>query len=261
MEYQLIAQKSKYKSKEFDCMWLSSPTHSTSKGKPDIEYIDDTTVNNTINDIFDCSLKPLIFDADSGGRIEHLKYTIKNLDRLGVSAIVIEDKVGRKINSLSEKGNLQKQDSIRNFCNKIRIAKDSSVSSDLKIFARIESFILKKGIDDALTRANKYIDSGADGILIHSKEKNPLEIFNFCKYYNKFKNRVPLIAVPSTYEKTFEKDLINNGINIVIYANQLIRSAIPSMQQTAEKILKYERSFEINEKMMSITKILKLLDQ
>ena len=74
-------------------MWLSNLTHS-SKGKPDIEYIDDTTVNNTINDIFDCSLKPLIFDADSGGRIEHLKYTIKNLDRLGVSAIVIEDKVG-----------------------------------------------------------------------------------------------------------------------------------------------------------------------
>ena len=257
----LIAQKSKYKNKEFDCMWLSSLTHSTSKGKPDIEYIDDTTVNNTINDIFDCSLKPLIFDADSGGRIEHLKFTIKNLERLGVSAIVIEDKVGEKINSLSKNVEKQKQDSIKNFCKKIRIAKNSAVSSNIKIFARIESLIIKKGLDDALLRASEYITSGADGIMIHSNKKTPLEIFKFCKSYNNLKNRVPLIVAPSTYDKTYEKDFEKYGINIVIYANQLIRSAIPSMKKTAEKILKYGRSSEASKNIMSINEILKLMDQ
>ena len=257
----LIAQKSKYKNKEFDCMWLSSLTHSTSKGKPDIEYIDDTTVNNTINDIFDCSLKPLIFDADSGGRIEHLKFTIKNLERLGVSAIVIEDKVGEKINSLSKNVEKQKQDSIKNFCKKIRIAKNSAVSSNIKIFARIESLIIKKGLDDALLRASEYITSGADGIMIHSNKKTPLEIFKFCKSYNNLKNRVPLIVAPSTYDKTYEKDFEKYGINIVIYANQLIRSAIPSMKKTAEKILKYGRSSEASKDIMSINEILKLMDQ
>ena len=257
----LIAQKSKYKNKEFDCMWLSSLTHSTSKGKPDIEYIDDTTVNNTINDIFDCSLKPLIFDADSGGRIEHLKFTIKNLERLGVSAIVIEDKVGEKINSLSKNVEKQKQDSIKNFCKKIRIAKNSAVSSNIKIFARIESLITKKGLDDALLRANEYITSGADGIMIHSNKKTPLEIFKFCKSYNNLKNRVPLIVAPSTYDKTYEKDFEKYGINIVIYANQLIRSAIPSMKKTAEKILKYGRSSEASKDIISINEILKLMDQ
>ncbi|MBC11325.1 MAG: phosphoenolpyruvate mutase [Rickettsiales bacterium] len=257
----LIAQKSKYKNKEFDCMWLSSLTHSTSKGKPDIEYIDDTTVNNTINDIFDCSLKPLIFDADSGGRIEHLKFTIKNLERLGVSAIVIEDKVGEKINSLSKNVEKQKQDSIKNFCKKIRIAKNSAVSSNIKIFARIESLIIKKGLDDALLRASEYITSGADGIMIHSNKKTPLEIFKFCKSYNNLKNRVPLIVAPSTYDKTYEKDFEKYGINIVIYANQLIRSAIPSMKKTAEKILKYGRSSEASKDIISINEILKLMDQ
>ena len=257
----LVAQKSKYKNKEFDCMWLSSLTHSTSKGKPDIEYIDDTTVNNTINDIFDCSLKPLIFDADSGGRIEHLKFTIKNLERLGVSAIVIEDKVGEKINSLSKNVEKQKQDSIKNFCKKIRIAKNSAVSSNIKIFARIESLIIKKGLDDALLRASEYITSGADGIMIHSNKKTPLEIFKFCKSYNNLKNRVPLIVAPSTYDKTYEKDFEKYGINIVIYANQLIRSAIPSMKKTAEKILKYGRSSEASKDIISINEILKLMDQ
>ena len=235
--------------------------HSTSKRKPDIEYLDDTTVYNTINDIFDCSLKPLIFDADSGGRIEHLKYTIKSLERLGVSAIVIEDKVGKKINSLSEKVIKQKQDTIKNFCKKIRIIKKSSSSSEIKVFARIESLIVKKGLNDALLRAKEYIASGTDGIMIHSNQKTPSEIFKFCKQYNSFKNRVPLIVAPSTYDKTYEKEFEKNGVNIVIYANQLIRSAIPSMKKTAEKILKYERSSDVSNEIMSIKQILKLLDQ
>ena len=255
-----IAENSKYKNKSFDCMWLSSLTHSTSKGKPDIEYIDDTTVLNTINDIFDCTTKPLIFDGDSGGLIEHLKYTVSNLGRVGVSAIIFEDKVGNKKNSLGKTSHFQEQDSIENFCKKIDIAKKNSHSSGMKIFARIESFILNKGLEDSIIRAKEYIKAGVDGIMIHSKKKNPSEIFSFSNEYNKFSDRKPLIVVPSTYEQVNERKLREYEVNIVIYANQLLRSAIPAMKKTAEEILKNERSYESKKHMMSISEILELLN-
>ena len=255
-----IAENSKYKNKSFDCMWLSSLTHSTSKGKPDIEYIDDTTVLNTINDIFDCTSKPLIFDGDSGGLIEHLKYTVSNLGRVGVSAIIFEDKVGNKKNSLVKTSHFQEQDSIENFCKKIETAKRNSHSSGMKIFARIESFILNKGLEDSIIRAKEYIKAGVDGIMIHSKKKNPSEIFSFSNEYNKFSDRKPLIVVPSTYEQVSERELREHEVNIVIYANQLLRSAIPAMKKTAEEILKNERSYESKKNMMSISEILALLN-
>ncbi len=255
-----IAENSKYKNKSFDCMWLSSLTHSTSKGKPDIEYIDDTTVLNTINDIFDCTTKPLIFDGDSGGLIEHLKYTVSNLGRVGVSAIIFEDKVGNKKNSLVKTSHFQEQDSIENFCKKIETAKRNSHSSGMKIFARIESFILNKGLEDSIIRAKEYIKAGVDGIMIHSKKKNPSEIFSFSNEYNKFSDRKPLIVVPSTYEQVNERKLREHEVNIVIYANQLLRSAIPAMKKTAEEILKNERSYESKKNMMSISEILALLN-
>jgi len=255
-----IAENSKYKNKSFDCMWLSSLTHSTSKGKPDIEYIDDTTVLNTINDIFDCTTKPLIFDGDSGGLIEHLKYTVSNLGRVGVSAIIFEDKVGNKKNSLVKTSHFQEQDSIENFCKKIETAKKNSHSSGMKIFARIESFILNKGLEDSIIRAKEYIKAGVDGIMIHSKKKNPSEIFSFSNEYNKFSDRKPLIVVPSTYEQVNERKLREHEVNIVIYANQLLRSAIPAMKKTAEEILKNERSYESKKNMMSISEILELLN-
>ena len=255
-----IAENSKYKNKSFDCMWLSSLTHSTSKGKPDIEYIDDTTVLNTINDIFDCTTKPLIFDGDSGGLIEHLKYTVSNLGRVGVSGIIFEDKVGNKKNSLVKTSHFQEQDSIENFCKKIETAKKNSHSSGMKIFARIESFILNKGLEDSIIRAKEYIKAGVDGIMIHSKKKNPSEIFSFSNEYNKFSDRKPLIVVPSTYEQVNERKLREHEVNIVIYANQLLRSAIPAMKKTAEEILKNERSYESKKNMMSISEILALLN-
>ncbi len=255
----LVVEKTKFKNKEFDCMWLSSLTHSASKGKPDIEYIDDTTVNQTINDIFDVSLKPLIFDADSGGRIEHLKYTITNLSRLGVSAMIIEDKIGSKKNSLLKGKNNQKQDSIKHFRQKIIEAKSIASKSGLYVFARVESLILEKGLNDAIQRAKAYIDAGADGIMIHSKQKKPDEIFKFCKLYNKLVNRKTLVCVPSTYSKTFEKDLQRNGVNIVIYANHLLRSTIPAMENVATSILKNERAYESESNLIKINDILNLL--
>ncbi len=255
----LIAENSKYRKKEFDGMWLSSLTHSASKGKPDNEYVDDTTIVNTINDVFDCTTKPLILDADSGGKIEHFKYTITNMERLGVSAVIIEDKIGSKKNSLFDNSN-QQQDTIDNFSNKIFQSKSFIKKSEMKIFARIESLIMNKGLDDAITRAKAYIEAGSDGIMIHSKSKESKEVLEFLKIYNEFENRKPIIVVPTTYYSIKESELKNYGVNIVIYANHLIRSAYPAMVETAETILKNGRSKEIEKKIMPINEIINLVD-
>ncbi len=254
----LIAENVRYLKKEFDGMWLSSLTHSASKGKPDNEYIDDTTIVNTINDVFDCTTKPLILDADSGGKIEHFKYTITNMERLGVSALIIEDKVGNKKNSLFDKS-VQKQDTVENFSNKIFQSKSYIKNSEMKIFARIESLIMNKSIDDAIGRAKAYIEAGADGIMIHSKSKVPKEILTFLKEYNEFVTRKPIIVVPTTYSSIKESELRAYGVNIVIYANHLIRSAYPAMAETAKLILKNERSKEIENKIMPIKEIINLV--
>lgn len=246
-------------SREFDCMWSSSLTDSTAKGKPDIEAVDMTSRMATVNSIFEVTTKPMIFDADTGGRPEHFAFTVKSLERLGVSAVIIEDKVGLKKNSLFGTGVPQTQDSIDNFCNKIRVGKEAQVTGDFMIIARIESLILEKGLDDAIERAIAYIEAGADSIMIHSKKKEPEEIFEFCKQYNELSNRVPLVVVPSSYNKVYEDDLVDAGVNIIIYANQLLRSAYPAMVSTAESILRHGRSFECNENCMSINEILGLI--
>jgi phosphoenolpyruvate phosphomutase len=244
---------------EFDGMWISSLTDSTSKGKPDIECVDLTSRLNTVNDILDVTTKPIIFDGDTGGIPEHFVYTVKSLERLGVSAVIIEDKIGLKQNSLFGTDAEQFQDTIENFCHKITSGKKAQVTDTFMIIARIESLILKNGIADALKRAQAYINAGADGIMIHSKEKTPNEVLNFCTEYNKFENRKPLIAVPTTYNSITEKELHLAGVNIVIYANHLLRSAYPSMLQTAKSILEFGRSCEIENKLMTISEIINLI--
>ena len=245
--------------REFDCMWSSSLTDSTAKGKPDIEAVDMTSRMAAVNDIFEVTTKPLIFDADTGGRLEHFRFTVKSLERLGVSAVIIEDKIGLKKNSLFGTEVPQTQDTIEYFCNKIRAGKDARITSDFMIIARIESFILEKGLGDALKRADAYIEAGADSIMIHSKKENPEEIFQFCKKYNEFKTRVPLVVVPSSYNKVYEEELVNEGAKIVIYANHMLRSAYPAMLNVAESILKHGRSHECEKQCMSIKKILNLI--
>ncbi len=245
--------------KEFDGMWISSLTDSISKGKPDIEFVDLTSRLNTIHQILEVTTKPLIVDGDTGGITEHFPFTVKTLERLGVSAIIIEDKIGLKKNSLFGAEVKQTQDTIKNFSNKISAGKKAQVTDDFMIIARIESLILKAGVKDALKRAKAYIESGADAIMIHSKEKDPKEILEFCKEYNKFKQKVPLVAVPTTYNKITEKELIDAGVRIVIYANHLLRSAYPAMTKTAKTILIHERSYEANEMCMPIKEILTLI--
>lgn len=244
---------------EFDGMWISSLTDSTSKGKPDIECVDLTSRLNTINDILDVTTKPIVFDGDTGGIPEHFVYTVKTLERLGISAIIIEDKIGLKKNSLLGTDVVQSQDTIENFCHKITAGKNAQVTDAFMIIARIESLILKNGIADALLRAKAYINAGADGIMIHSREKTPEEILSFSQAYNKFEKRKPLVVVPTTYSSITERELSEAGINMVIYANHLLRSAYPAMLQTTKSILEFERSYEIEDKLMPIAEIINFI--
>ena len=246
-------------SKEFDAMWLSSLTDSTAKGKPDIELVDFTSRMITVNEILEITTKPIIFDGDSGGLQEHFQFMVKTLEREGVSAVIIEDKVGLKKNSLFGRESGQLQDSIESFSEKIIAGKKAQITDDFMIIARIESLILGAGVDDAFLRAQNYIKAGADGIMIHSKEKSPDEIIEFCKKYNTIENKVPLVVVPTTFNSITEDELSELGVNIVIYANQLLRSAYPAMVKTAETILMHGRAKEADENCMPIKEILTLI--
>jgi phosphoenolpyruvate phosphomutase / 2-hydroxyethylphosphonate cytidylyltransferase len=262
----LIVEKTSIKKNgkkiEFDGIWESSLTDSTSKGKPDTELVDFTSRFQSIEEILEVTTKPIIVDGDTGGKIEHFKFRVKTLERLGVSAIIIEDKIGSKRNSLFGTDVEQNQDTIENFSNKITEGKKSLVTEDFMVIARIESLILKNGMTDALNRAKAYIKAGADGIMIHSKEKDGNEIIEFCREFKKFELKVPLVVVPSTYAHMSEYDLQKLGINVVIYANHLIRSAYPAMVSTAESILENSRSEEASEKYcMPIKEILTLIPE
>ncbi len=245
--------------REFDAMWSSSLTDSTVKGKPDIEALDVTSRLLTINDIFEVTTKPLIYDADTGGLPEHFKFTVKSLERLGVSAVIIEDKMGLKKNSLLGNDVFQEQSPIEEFCLKIKAGKSAQITDDFMIIARVESLILEKGLTDAIERSKAYIAAGADGIMIHSRQKTPDEIFDFCALYNQLDQRVPLIAVPSSYSAVTEDELEAAGINLVIYANHMLRAAFPAMNKVAESILANGRSKESEKECMAIGDILQLI--
>ena len=245
--------------REFDGMWSSSLTDSTSKGKPDIEAVDLTTRLHDLNDALECTTKPVIFDGDTGGRIEHFVFTVRTLERLGISAIIIEDKIGLKKNSLFGTEAIQIQDTIEGFCDKIKAGKRAQVTDDFMIIARIESFIAGKGIDDAMERALAYIDAGADGIMIHSKDQSGEDVKNFCISLRKINKSIPIVVVPTTYNHITEDELADWGVNIVIYANHMLRSAYPAMLNTAKSILLHGRSYEANDLCMSVKEILELI--
>ena len=244
---------------EFDGMWSSSLTDSATKGKPDNSSLDFSARISSLNDMMDVTTKPLVFDADNGGQLEHLPFLVRSLERSGVSAVIMEDKIGLKKNSLFKDQKNTKQDKPELFAKKIKQICNSRNSNDFLVVARIESFILGKGLKDALKRAEIYSKAGADAILIHSKEKTPNEIFSFAKEFKKSKNFVPLVSVPSTYSKVYEKDLIKNGFKLVIYANQLLRAAYPAMVSTAKTILMNSRAFEIDKKIIPIKEIINLI--
>lgn len=261
----LIAEKTIIENKgefdQFDAMWISSLCDSVMKGKPDIEVVDMTSRFRTIDDVMEVTTKPIIFDGDTGGMIEHFVYTVRSLERMGVSGIIIEDKTGLKKNSLFGTEVIQRQDSIEHFCEKIKAGKRVQLTEDFMIIARIESLILERGMNDALERASFYVDAGADGIMIHSRKKDPVEIFEFCdKFRGKYKD-IPIVVVPTAYNQVTEEELQKHGVNIVIYANQLTRSAFPAMEKTARDILKYHRTKEIDSFLMPVNKIISLIDE
>lgn len=246
---------------QFDAMWISSLCDSTAKGKPDIELVDMTSRFRTINDVMEVTTKPIIFDGDTGGLIEHFRYTVRSLERMGVSAIIIEDKIGLKKNSLFGTDVPQTQDTIEHFCKKIEMGKRVQLTNDFMIIARIESLILEQGMANALCRANAYVGAGADGIMIHSRKKNPSEIIEFCDKFRLENKATPIVVVPSSFNSITEEELASHGVNIVIYANQLTRSAFPAMEQTAKDILRYHRAQEVDERLMPIKDILTLIDE
>ena len=259
----LIIEKTKVKvnnkTEEFDGMWASSLTDSTSKGKPDIEAVDLTTRLHGLNDALECTTKPVIFDGDTGGKIEHFVFTVRTLERLGVSAIIIEDKIGLKKNSLFGTDANQIQDSIENFAEKIRAGKRAQIAKDFMIIARCESLIAGKTIEDALERCFAYVEAGADGIMIHSMNKSGEDIKEFCQKFRKKHTSVPIVVVPTTYNQITEEELASWGVNVVIYANHMLRSAYPAMVNTAKSILTYHRSLEANDMCMSVKEILELI--
>lgn len=245
---------------QFDAMWLSSLCDSTAKGKPDIELVDMSSRMRTIDDVMEVTTKPIILDGDTGGLVEHFVYNVRSLERMGVSAVIIEDKTGLKKNSLFGTEVEQTQDSIENFCDKIRAGKSAQRTEEFMIIARIESLILEKGQEDALKRAFAYVDAGADGIMIHSRKKLPDEIFAFCDAFRKENMHTPIVVVPTSFNSVTEAELAQHGVNIVIYANQLTRSAFPAMQSTAVEILKNHRALETDSRLMPIKEIITLID-
>lgn len=247
--------------RSYDGMWLSSLCDSTMKGKPDIELVDMTSRIQTINEIIDVTTKPIILDGDTGGLIEHFVHHVKTLERMGVSAIIIEDKIGLKRNSLFGTEVEQQQDSIDNFCFKIQAGKQVMRTKDFMLIARIESLILERGMEDALQRAFAYTQAGADGIMIHSRRKEPDEIFEFVSKFRAMDKVTPIAVVPTSFGTVTEEELQAQGVNIVIYANQLIRSAFPAMMDTAKCILEHHRAKEADDQCLSIKEILTLIPE
>ena len=245
---------------QFDAMWISSLCDSTAKGKPDIELVDMSSRIRTIDDVLDVTTKPIILDADTGGLIEHFVYNVRTLERMGVSAIIVEDKTGLKKNSLFGTEVSQTQDTVEHFCAKLRAGKKAQRTDDFMIIARIESLILEKGLEDALSRAEAYVGAGADGIMIHSRKKEPAEVFAFCDTFRSEFKDIPLVVVPTSYNQVTENELIEHGVSVVIYANQLTRSAFPAMEGTAKSILVHHRAYEADKNLMPIKEIISLID-
>lgn len=246
---------------QFDAMWVSSLCDSTAKGKPDIELVDMSSRLRTIDDVMDVTTKPIILDGDTGGLIEHFVYNVRTLERMGVSAVIIEDKTGLKKNSLFGNEVVQTQDSIENFCAKIRAGKAVLRTEEFMIIARIESLILEQGMEDALNRAFAYVGAGADGIMIHSRRKEADEIFEFCDRFRGKDRETPIVVVPTSFNHVTEEEFASHGVNIVIYANQLTRSAYPAMQGVAEEILRNHRAMEVDARLMPFKDIIRLIDE
>ncbi len=244
---------------EFDGMWSSSLTDSTSKGKPDIEAVDITTRMHGLNDTLECTTKPIIYDGDTGGKMEHFAFTVRTLERHGISAVIIEDKTGLKKNSLFGTAVPQTQDTIEDFSGKIQAGKSAQVTDDFMIIARVESLILGKTVEEALERAHAYVKAGADGVMIHSKEKTGLDIKEFCETFRKTNKSTPIIVVPSTFNHITEDEFATWGINVVIYANHMLRASYPAMVDVAKSILSNGRSSDANDKCMPIKEILNLI--
>ncbi len=247
--------------KEFDGMWACSLTDSLVKGKPDGHAVDISSRLITLNDLLEVTTKPIIFDGKSGGSMQQFGFTVRTLERLGVSAIIIHDNVASESGKKYEDFTVMKQSSVEDFCNKIQYGKSAQITSEFMIITRIDSLFLGKGMDDAMARARAYVRAGVDGIMIHSAPGRPEDVLQFCKKFEKMKHPVPLLAVPSRHDEVYERDLMDAGVNMIVYENHLLRSSFPAMVKTARNILEHERAMESSEDLMSIDEIQKLIPE
>lgn len=259
----LIAENCKVevegKIRQFDGFWSSSLTDSTEMGKPDIEALDISSRLGNINNIFEVTTKPLIMDLDTGGKPEHFEINVRTIERLGISSVIIEDKTGLKKNSLFGTDVAQTQEDVGLFCDKIRAGRASRISSDFMVIARIESLILDKGMNDAVMRAQAYVEAGVDGIMIHSRRKQPDEVFEFARIFRSDFPHIPLVCVPTSFNQVTDDELAERGFNVVIYANHLMRAAYPAMKRVAHEILRNGRSAEVDDQLISINEVLELI--
>ncbi|MBO82775.1 MAG: phosphoenolpyruvate mutase [Actinobacteria bacterium] len=243
---------------DFDFIWESSLTDSASKGLPDASIVSNESRLHTIDEILNVTTKPLIVDGDTGGDEDNFRFLIKRLENQGVSAVIVEDKIFPKRNSFGGTvgAGMENPDT---FAKKLAIGMKTKSTKDFLIIARLESLIAGLGIEETMFRAEKYINAGVDGIMIHSKLKSPEEILDFIPRYEelckKIGRRPCLVAVPTTYNSINDRDLIKNGVDIIIHANHLIRSSYRSMLETAELIFNSGRSFEADKNISSVKDI------
>lgn len=209
----------------YNGIWISSLTHAASKGLPDNELVPLKERVDLVEEIRRIATKPIIVDIDTGGDIDHLPYLIKWFSKAGATAVIMEDKKFPKQNSFIEEG--QHLEDVDVFASKIRIAKKHC--GDMKVYARLESMIAKKSKYDALLRAEAYIDAGADGIMVHSKQK--VDSSEVMEVGNELRKRHPsltLIAVPTTYTLP---DI--HPFDVVIHANHQLRASMHAMMAVA----------------------------
>jgi phosphoenolpyruvate mutase len=243
----------------FDGIWFSSFTNATIKGQPDNEGLDLASRLHALTELLDVTTKPILYDADSGGSPEHLAATVRALERLGVSGLIVHDRVGSKCNSLSVVARAQEQDDVESFCAKLRVACAARGTDDFLVIARVESLIVGAGLSDAVMRARAYVEAGADGVMMHSRAATADEVLESCRGFHRSDPDTPLVAVPSTYPGVSEEELAEVGVRIVIYANQLLRSAYPAMASAAHSILERGRALEAEAFCIPIQDVLRLV--
>lgn len=227
----------------FECVWASGLEISTSFAVPDANILTMTDFLSVASSMNEAIGIPVIADCDTGyGNSNNVIQMVRKYEAAGIAAVCIEDKQFPKVNSLIS--GRQELAAISEFVGKILAAKNAQTDKDFVVIARTEALIAGWGMEEAFKRAHAYADAGADCILIHSKARTPQEVFEFSR---RWKERTPLVVVPTTYYTVTADELRSNGIAIVIYANQGLRAGMKAMRDTFAAIHRAGSSVPVEE--------------